>query len=62
MPTPPAGSSEAELQLRKDIIRQNNLDRIYESEDKVNAKRVFREQERIRREREIEESLLKAES
>lgn len=62
MPTPPSGSSEAEIQLRKDIIRQNNLDRIYESEDKVNAKRIFREHERIRREREIEESLLKAET
>ncbi|CAF0708426.1 unnamed protein product [Brachionus calyciflorus] len=62
IPTPPAGSSEAELQLRKDVIRQNNLDRMYESEDKVNAKRIYREQERIRREREIEESLLKAET
>lgn len=62
VPTPPSGASENEIQLRKDIIRQNNLDRMYESEDKVNAKRMHREQERIRREREIEESLLKAET
>lgn len=60
MPTPPIGASDAEIQLRKDVERQNKLDRMFESEDRINAKRNFREQTKISREREIEESLYRA--
>ena len=58
---PPIGSSAAELQLKQDQKRQNMLDFIVESEEKTAAKRVFRQQTLLNREREIQENLERAE-
>ncbi len=60
MPTPPIGSSVPELQLKQDQRRQNMLDYIVESEEKTEAKRIFKQQAKMNREREIEESLQRA--
>lgn len=61
MPTPPVGASEAEIQLKKDVQRQNMLDRMVESEDRVNARRTYRQQALVERERELEASLIRTE-
>jgi hypothetical protein len=60
VPTPPIGSSVPELQLKQDQRRQNMLDYIVESEEKTEAKRIFKQQAKMNREREIEESLQRA--
>lgn len=62
MPTPPIGTSPAEMQVKRDLQRQNMLDRVFESEEKSEAKRNFKQQIRMNREREIEESLIRAEN
>ena len=62
MPTPPIGTSAAEMQVKRDLQRQNMLDRVFESEEKSEAKRNFKHQIRMNREREIEESLIRAEN
>lgn len=54
---PPIGSSPGELQLKKDQRQQNMLDFVVESEEKTAAKRVFRQQALLNKEREIEENL-----
>lgn len=61
MPTPPVGTSSAEIQLKRDMQRQNMLDRVFESEERAEAKRNFKEQIRITRERDMEEKLRRAE-
>lgn len=62
MPTPPIGTSAAEMQVKRDLQRQNMLDRVFESEEKSEAKRNFKQHIRMNREREIEESLIRAEN
>ena len=59
---PPVGSSEIEIQLKRDQQRQSMLDRVFESEEKCALKRAYRQQETIRREQEIEDSLRRAET
>jgi hypothetical protein len=61
VPSEPIGTSQAEIQLKKDLQRQNMLDRVFESEEKSKIKREYREQARIERERQLEESLARAE-
>ena len=61
VPTPPVGTSQAEIQLKRDMQRQNMLDRVFESEEKAEAKRNFKEHMRIAREHEMEEKLRRAE-
>lgn len=61
-PTPAVGTSQAEIDLRKDVQRANMLDRMVESEDRVNARRTYRIQAQAEKEREIEESLQRAQS
>jgi hypothetical protein len=60
IPTPPVGSSDAEIQLKKDVQRQNMLDRMTESEDRINARRNYREQAQLIKERELEEALARS--
>ena len=62
MPTVPIGTSPAEIQLKKDQQRQNMLDRVFESEEKSEAKRNYKQQIRINREHEIEETLRRTEA
>ena len=59
MPSPPAGASVSEIQLKKDLQRQNMLDYVFESEEKGAAKRAYRQQTQIEREREIEHGLIR---
>ncbi len=61
MPSEPIGTSQAEMQLKKDLQRQHMLDRVFESEEKSKIKRENREQARINREREMEEALARSE-
>lgn len=61
MPSEPIGTSQAEIQLKKDLQRQHMLDRVFESEEKSQLKREYREQARIERERQLQESLARAE-
>lgn len=61
-PTPPVGSSQAEVDLRLAMQRQNMLDRLTESEEKVQARREYRQQALLDRERQIEESLRRTET
>lgn len=58
---PPIGTSPAEQQLKKDQRHQNMLDFVVESEEKTAAKRVFRQQALLNKEREIEENILRNE-
>ena len=60
VPTPPIGSSVAELQLKQDQRRQNMLDFVVESEEKTAAKRVYRQQVLLNRELEMEQSMQRA--
>ncbi len=62
MPTPPVGTSPAEVQVKRDLQRQNMLDRVFESEERAEAKRNFKQQIRINRELEMEESIRRAEA
>lgn len=59
---PPIGSSEAELQLKKDQRHQNMLNFVVESEEKTAAKRIYRNQVMLDKEREIEESIRRTEN
>lgn len=59
---PPVGFADNEIQLKRDQQRQNMLDRVYESEEKAAIKRSYRQQEQLKREKEIEESLRRAET
>ena len=61
MPSEPIGTTANELKLKKDLQRQHMLDRVCESEEKSALKRDYREQARINKEREIEESLIRGE-
>jgi hypothetical protein len=60
VPTPPAGHSQGEMQLKKDLQRQHMLDYVFESEEKSAAKRAFRQQTLIDQERQREESMIRA--
>ena len=62
MPTPPVGTSPAEVQVKRDLQRQNMLDRVFESEERAEAKRNFKQQIRINRELEMVESIRRAEA
>jgi hypothetical protein len=62
VPTPPVGTSPAEVQVKRDLQRQNMLDRVFESEERAEAKRNFKQQIRINRELEMEESIRRAEA
>jgi hypothetical protein len=57
---PGSSKKDHDLKLKKDIQHQNMLDRISQSEEKVSAKRNYRQQAQINREREIEESFIRA--
>lgn len=62
-PIIPSGNrNDSDIQMRKDLDRQKMLDRIALSEDKVNAKRNYRLQAQINKEREIEEALERSKS
>ena len=56
------GTSPAEVQVKRDLQRQNMLDRVFESEERSEAKRNFKQQIRINRELEMEQSLRRAET
>jgi hypothetical protein len=56
------GTSPAEVQVKRDLQRQNMLDRVFESEERAEAKRNFKQQIRINRELEMEESIRRAEA
>lgn len=60
-PSAPVGSSQAEIELKIAQQRQNMLNRLEESEERVRARRAYREQTLAEREREIEESLRRSE-
>lgn len=60
VPSPPAGNSQSELQLKKDLKQQHMLDYVFESEEKSAIKRAYRQQNLIDKEREMEYSLRQA--
>ena len=62
VPTPPIGASEKEIQLKKDLQRQNMLDRVFESEEKSAIKRAYRQQTLLDKERQMEEALITSEN